>query len=132
MSGTAYFLAVPAPMDFTDRAACRGRTELFYCNDGGHATEAKKICAACPVLAECRAHAIPNEHYGVWGGLSESERNRLRRGTRVLRTCNGCGCEFPTPSARQRQCCSDACRETARVEAWKAYNAKVRERRAAS
>jgi WhiB family redox-sensing transcriptional regulator len=36
---------------------------------------AKQICRCCPVLAECRTHALSvGEPYGVWGGLSENER----------------------------------------------------------
>lgn len=39
---------------------------------------AKAICAACPVLAQCRSHALAvKEPYGVWGGLSEEERSAL-------------------------------------------------------
>jgi WhiB family redox-sensing transcriptional regulator len=40
--------------------------------------EAKKICADCPVLKECAEHALHHEHYGVWGGMSERERRRVR------------------------------------------------------
>jgi WhiB family redox-sensing transcriptional regulator len=36
---------------------------------------AKAICAACPVLAQCRDHALKTrEPYGVWGGLGEEDR----------------------------------------------------------
>jgi len=39
---------------------------------------AKAICATCPVLAQCRAHAIAiREPYGIWGGLGEEEREKL-------------------------------------------------------
>jgi WhiB family redox-sensing transcriptional regulator len=39
---------------------------------------AKAVCAHCPVLDLCRDHAIASrEPYGVWGGLSESEREAL-------------------------------------------------------
>jgi WhiB family redox-sensing transcriptional regulator len=40
---------------------------------------AKAICARCPVLAECRSWAISHEAYGIWGGLTEHQRARLRR-----------------------------------------------------
>ncbi len=43
--------------------------------------EAKAVCAGCAVVRECRAHALAvREPYGVWGGLSESERNQLLAG----------------------------------------------------
>ncbi len=36
---------------------------------------AKAVCARCPVIAECAAHALQvREPYGVWGGLTEDER----------------------------------------------------------
>jgi len=39
---------------------------------------AKRVCRACPVLEQCRAHALAaREPYGVWGGLSEEERLTL-------------------------------------------------------
>lgn len=37
--------------------------------------QAKQICASCPVLRDCRAHALGTpELFGVWGGLSEADR----------------------------------------------------------
>ena len=37
---------------------------------------AKQVCARCPVVDPCRAHALSaREPYGVWGGMSESERD---------------------------------------------------------
>ncbi|MFJ6212743.1 WhiB family transcriptional regulator [Streptomyces sp. NPDC092296] len=36
---------------------------------------AKRVCARCPVLLECREHALAQpEPYGVWGGLTAAER----------------------------------------------------------
>ncbi len=41
---------------------------------------AKKLCRRCPVIDRCREHALTvQEPYGVWGGLSESERAALTR-----------------------------------------------------
>ena len=39
---------------------------------------AKRVCAGCPVLAECREFAVAELGHGVAGGLSESERRELR------------------------------------------------------
>ena len=39
---------------------------------------AKSICAGCPVLEQCRSHALTvREPYGVWGGLTEDEREAM-------------------------------------------------------
>lgn len=38
---------------------------------------AKAICRSCPVLAECRRHALAvREPYGVWGAMTAEERRR--------------------------------------------------------
>ncbi|MFD7924191.1 WhiB family transcriptional regulator [Streptomyces sp. NPDC059740] len=49
---------------------------------------AKRVCARCPVMIECREHALVQpEPYGVWGGLTAAERrvvlSRRRRRARV-------------------------------------------------
>lgn len=39
---------------------------------------AKAVCATCPVLGQCAAHALAvHEPYGVWGGMSEDDRDEL-------------------------------------------------------
>jgi WhiB family redox-sensing transcriptional regulator len=43
-------------------------------------TEAKAICAACPVRRECLAFAIETgQVHGIWGGLTEEERRQVLR-----------------------------------------------------
>lgn len=59
------------------------------------ATDAKRICVACPVRAECLEYALENnERQGVWGGKTYRERMVLRRdrGFRPLSTVV-CGTE---------------------------------------
>ena len=62
-------------------AACRnGPSADFYPETEAEARPAKRICAACPVRQLCLDTALRNgERYGVWGGLTERERIRLRR-----------------------------------------------------
>ena len=41
---------------------------------------AKEMCRSCPVIAQCRSHALAvGEPYGIWGGLSEAERELLHK-----------------------------------------------------
>ena len=44
----------------------------------GSLKQAKSICRACPVQPECLHYAMTHRVYGIWGGLSETERSRLR------------------------------------------------------
>ena len=47
---------------------------------GAQQHEAKVVCGACPVRAECLAEALDNKiEWGVWGGLTERERRALLR-----------------------------------------------------
>jgi len=62
-----------------DDAACvEVGTEFFFPDMGESNRDAKAICAPCPVRAQCLAFGM-GEAYGVWGGLSEKERRRLKR-----------------------------------------------------
>ncbi len=67
--------------DWQEQALCaQTDPEAFFPEKGGSTREAKKICAACPVRAECLAYALEHdERFGIWGGLSERERRRLKR-----------------------------------------------------
>jgi WhiB family redox-sensing transcriptional regulator len=55
--------------------------EAFFPEKGGSTREAKRICQGCQVKDECLEYALANdERFGIWGGLSERERRRLKRG----------------------------------------------------
>ena len=54
--------------------------EAFFPEKGGSTREAKKICTGCEVRAECLEYALANdERFGIWGGLSERERRKLKK-----------------------------------------------------
>lgn len=56
--------------------------EAFFPERGGSTHQAKRICAHCHVTTECLDYALGNrERWGVWGGLSESERRKIDRRT---------------------------------------------------
>lgn len=63
-----------------DGAVCaQTDPEMFYPDKGGSTREAKKTCLTCDVRAECLQYAIANnEHFGVWGGVSERERRKMK------------------------------------------------------
>jgi WhiB family redox-sensing transcriptional regulator len=67
--------------EWQERALCaQTDPEAFFPEKGGSTREAKKICTDCEVKAECLEYALANdERFGIWGGLSERERRRLRR-----------------------------------------------------
>lgn len=47
---------------------------------GNTSIEAKAVCRKCTVSAECLEYALANdEPHGIWGGLSERERRRLKK-----------------------------------------------------
>ncbi|MCT1460002.1 WhiB family transcriptional regulator [Aestuariimicrobium sp. p3-SID1156] len=54
--------------------------EAFFPEKGGSTREAKRVCETCTVKRECLEYALENdERFGIWGGLSERERRRLRK-----------------------------------------------------
>jgi WhiB family transcriptional regulator, redox-sensing transcriptional regulator len=58
--------------------------EAFFPEKGGSTREAKRVCVGCDVRAECLEYALSNdERFGIWGGLSERERRRLRLARRA-------------------------------------------------
>jgi WhiB family redox-sensing transcriptional regulator len=89
---------LPVPVadiwDWQLRGACRGMDSAFFFHPEGERgaarvgreARAKQVCQSCPVLEQCRRHALAvEEPYGVWGGLSESERDEIVRGrTRTM------------------------------------------------
>jgi WhiB family redox-sensing transcriptional regulator len=72
--------------DWQLRGACRqADPDVFFHPEGERGPSrrnrdaaAKQVCATCPVIAQCAAHALKvREPYGVWGGLSEDEREAI-------------------------------------------------------
>ncbi len=68
-------------MGWQERALCaQTDPEAFFPEKGGSTREAKKVCTGCDVRAECLEYALANdERFGIWGGLSERERRKLKR-----------------------------------------------------
>lgn len=71
----------PEDPEWKDRALCaQTDPEAFFPEKGGSTRDAKRVCSGCEVRAECLSFALSNdERFGIWGGLSERERRRLKR-----------------------------------------------------
>jgi WhiB family redox-sensing transcriptional regulator len=78
----ADLLSGDAP-EWQERALCaQTDPEAFFPEKGGSTREAKRICVGCEVRAECLEYALAkDERFGIWGGLSERERRKLKRRT---------------------------------------------------
>ena len=68
-------------LGWQERALCaQTDPEAFFPEKGGSTREAKRVCMSCDVRSECLEYALAHdERFGIWGGLSERERRRLKR-----------------------------------------------------
>src|SRR5690242_201856 len=68
-------------LGWQERALCaQTDPEAFFPEKGGSTREAKRVCRSCEVRAECLEYALEHdERFGIWGGMSERERRRLKR-----------------------------------------------------
>ena len=69
------------------QANCMGvDPDLFFPERGASTREAKEVCRGCVVREDCLEYALANgEKFGIWGGMSERERRRLRRARALAR-----------------------------------------------
>lgn len=65
-------------------AACREHPEVeFFPTRGERTDPAKAVCSGCLVRPACLAYATEHrEAHGIWGGVSERERRRVRSAAR--------------------------------------------------
>lgn len=72
-------------LSWQDEANCKGaNADLFFPERGASTRSAKAICRECEVRADCLEFAIvTGEKFGIWGGMSERERRRVRRDRQV-------------------------------------------------
>ena len=69
------------PNEWRKRAACREvDTFVFFPETDEEADAALAVCATCPVREDCLEFAlVTRQDDGVWGGMTETDRKRLRR-----------------------------------------------------
>lgn len=85
-------LAGPSDMrDWKSKANCMGvDPDLFFPERGMSTREAKEVCRGCVVQEDCLEYALANgEKFGIWGGVSERERRRIRRARALVRRTGG-------------------------------------------
>ena len=68
-------------LEWQERALCaQTDPEAFFPEKGGSTREAKRVCMSCEVRVQCLDYALENdERFGIWGGLSERERRRVKK-----------------------------------------------------
>lgn len=81
MQSTAHVWIEEEVAGWQEHANCLGvDPDLFFPERGASTREAKAVCAVCTVRVECLEYALGNaEKFGIWGGMSERERRRIRR-----------------------------------------------------
>ena len=87
--GSRLIDAIGSTADWVQYATCAAlvrsgelSVDDFFPGPGMYPKSAKALaaCTACPVRAQCLDFALAaNEKNGIWGGLSEHERRRIRR-----------------------------------------------------
>ena len=77
----------PGDHGWQDDAKCWGvDPDLFFPDRGASTREAKEVCRGCVVREDCLEYALSNsEKFGIWGGMSERERRRIRRARALAR-----------------------------------------------
>ena len=81
MSSVGWIEGDDPELMWQERALCaQTDPESFFPEKGGSTRDAKRICTSCDVRGECLEYALNNdERFGIWGGLSERERRKLKR-----------------------------------------------------
>lgn len=80
---------IPEPLGWRESARCRGELAAYffppYDDEPRRDRErreavARAVCASCPVQNTCLQYSLDSgERHGIWGGLTETERRRLRQ-----------------------------------------------------
>jgi len=76
--------------NWMDEALCIGKGEIFFAETNSpisnkkSSIQAKAMCLACTVVADCLTFAINNEEvYGIWGSFSSKERSSIKKNLKI-------------------------------------------------
>lgn len=123
-------------MSWQEEALCRQIDvgDVFFPEVGGSPRLAQMICRDCPVKAQCLNYALErNEPFGIWGGLTQRERRKVKRGEKVAPTLRPCGTvaafqrhvrDGETPCGPCRAAKNDASRRWAQDQARQRFRAR--------
>ena len=132
MTREAWLPSLPVDPDpgWRAKAACRGKpTEWWYPSRGAYGggngirygsddtLEALAICEGCPVRSDCLHEALlvgEAGQFGIWGGVSERQRRRIRKLGGRPRICAVCAKPFQAYGAKWTVLCSEECRKERR------------------
>ena len=60
--------------------------EAFFPENGASDADAKRVCWSCDVREQCLEYALKHDQrFGIWGGLGERERRKIKKQRRVVR-----------------------------------------------
>jgi WhiB family transcriptional regulator, redox-sensing transcriptional regulator len=113
--GDVWYSSIRPAGDWIDQAACRhSNLATFFPAVGDRRAylNAVAVCEMCPVRRQCLDYAVANRiKFGVWGGLNEDRRRKLRNPQRARRPMPAHG-----PGRYRKGCRCDECREAHRIE----------------
>lgn len=78
-----------------EEAECRvnptvNADDFFQERGYNNTAKARKVCLVCPVKAECLDYALETkQEFGIWGGLTVTQRKRLVESERKERKARG-------------------------------------------
>lgn len=114
--------------DWLNDAACKGMDpQMFYIDTRRSMNQpetryAISVCKACPVVKRCLEENI-HEQYGIWGGKTAEERQKMRARMGAGLRCVMCDKKFSSLTLQARYC-SQACRSEARRVSAKKFDLK--------
>lgn len=95
----------PVPLEsWVELGSCRDSAIEFYTDDAAERRAAKAVCSDCPVQGACLDFALRNdEQFGVWGGMTPTERTRERQRRQAAVTAEERAATQVAPEERSEQ-----------------------------
>jgi len=65
--------------EIREKGTCKSSTLDFYDESVVNVRMVTRLCETCPIVEMCKQYAINFERYGIWAGLTETNRHGLRK-----------------------------------------------------